>query len=580
MKSFDFKDVRLEKGMLKDVLDETLAFYLAIPNDNILKYMRERAGLPAPGIHYGGWFKNSGGLSLIGQWLSAYSRMYAITGNDAFREKALYLSDEFWNCYEKAMDRSPFFSEFSHYSIEKLLRAQCDLYLYCSDQRAEERAAYLVDYANRNLNADNVFGDNSTEWYTITEAFLDARELFGLEEAGKVAERFEYREYWDLFYRDEDPFSRHPQAGFYSEFCHAYSHTNSFNSCARSYEATHDPYYLKALRTFYDFMQKEEVMATGGFGPNFEHIMPKNRIIDALRTGHDSFETQCDSYAAYRVSKYLTRLTGEARYGGWTESLLYNATAATLPMTEEGGVVYYSDYNMYGAAKFNRQDSWTCCTGTRPLLVAEMQRLIYFEDQDGLYVSQFVPSSLRWDRDGQTIQVSQSTGFPETEDTGLTFALTEDVSFALHFRMPAWLAGPMDIAVNGIPAETTVDERGWLKLERVWKDGDSVKVRLPRKVWMHSLDPVKDGPNAFLCGPVVLAASYTGIQTPNDWMDVQALVQKMRPVEGKPMHYTVEGNDTITFKPFYEYAEGERYFLYHDTTAHATKIHRKKKASL
>ncbi len=38
MNSFDFKDVKLNDGLFKTVLDETMDFYLSIPNDNILKW--------------------------------------------------------------------------------------------------------------------------------------------------------------------------------------------------------------------------------------------------------------------------------------------------------------------------------------------------------------------------------------------------------------------------------------------------------------------------------------------------------------------------------------------------------------
>lgn len=48
--SFDFKDVTIDGGLLKDTLEETLEFYLQIANDNIMKYMRESAGKPAPGL--------------------------------------------------------------------------------------------------------------------------------------------------------------------------------------------------------------------------------------------------------------------------------------------------------------------------------------------------------------------------------------------------------------------------------------------------------------------------------------------------------------------------------------------------
>lgn len=573
MKSFDFKDVALDDGLFKKTLDETLEFYLHIPNDNILKYMRESAGKPAPGIYYTGWFPNSRGIALIGQWLSAFSRMYAISGREVFREKAIYLADEFWNCYEAAVSTEPFLTGKSHYDLEKLLRAHCDLHLYCQYKKAGERAIFLVDFALAQLSCDNLFGDNATEWYTLTESFWDAYEVFKIDKAADAAKRFEYREFWNLFYQNADPFSKRPKAGLYSEYCHAYSHVNSFNSCAKAYEATKDPYYLKALRSFYRFMQAEEVMATGGYGPNYEHLMPKYRIIDALRTGHDNFETQCDSYAAYRMVKYLTCITGEPDYADWAESLLYNATAATIPMTEDGKVIYYSDYNMYGGKKLNRQDGWTCCTGTRPLLVAEIPRLIYFEDQNDLYISQYISSTLHWKRNGNDVIVKQAASFPVSDSTALTLSLSAPANFSIHFRMPRWLADTMRVDCNGLLLETKVDKNGWLTVSGLWRDGDILTAVLPQNVWMHSLDASKNGPNAFLHGPVVLAAKYTGPQTPNDWMNVQELVPKMRPVSGRPLHYTVEGTDNITFCPFYEYQENEPYFLYHDTTAHAGKFY-------
>lgn len=576
MHAFDFQDVTLNPGRWKDALDETMNFYLNIPNDNIMKYMRESVGRPAPGIYYTGWYPQSKGIALIGQWLSAYSRMYAITGKEAFREKAFFLADDFWDCYEKSLEKEPFFSSRSHYNIEKLIRAYCDLHLYCQYPNAKKYAEHLVQFSAQ-LTGDNYFGDNSTEWYTLSESFLDAYEIFGIEEAKVQARRFEYGEFWDLFYKDSDPFSKRPVAGLYSEFCHAYSHVNSFNSCAKNYEVAGNPYYLKALRSFYQFMQKEEVFATGGYGSNYEHLMPKYRIIDALRTGHDSFETQCDSYAAYRLCKYLTCFTSEPAYGNWVESLIYNATLSTIPMTEDGKVIYYSDYNMYGATKKNRQDGWTCCTGTRPLLMAELQRLIYFEDHDELYIDQYTPSTLTWKRQGQEIKVTQETDFPYNPAVQIRLQTAAPVTFKIHFRMPSWLSGAMTVQLNQEPLSTTVDANGWLVIEREWSNEDILTVTLPEGLWMHSFDPLLQGPNAFLYGPLVLAADYTGKQTPNDWMDVRELLPKMYPIEGEPLHFAVDGIDTIRFRPFLEYKENERYFLYHDTTAHATNLHKVKR---
>ena len=570
--AFDYSNIALQDSMVNDSIQETMEFYLNIPCDNFFKYMREDAGLDAPGVYYQGWFKNSRGVMLTGQWISAFCRMYAFTGREEFKEKAVFLFEEFKKCHDLlAGTPKALLKETSHYDYEKILRAICDLHLYCQYEKAAQWLPWLLEFARTTLTRDNLFGDNTTEWYTVAESLYMIYQIFHLEEAKELAAMWEYREFWDLFYKDQDPFSKKPRAGLYSEFCHAYSHANSFNGCARAYEITGNPYYLRALRKFYGFMQKEEVMATGGYGPNFEHIMPKYRIIDALRTGHDSFETQCDTYAAFRISDYLTRFTGEPQYGNWVESLIFNAAAATSPMTEDGRVIYYSDYNMYGAAKVNRTDGWTCCTGTRPLLVMEIPRLIYYTDGSGLFVDQYIPSTLNCTLNGIRITLSQQTSFPLQDEMHFSLKLSEEAGFTLNFRMPVWLEKQALLTINGQAASATVSPEGWLMIKRRWHNGDSVKLTLPQTLWMHSLDPVLEGPNAFLHGPVVLAASYTGPQTPNDWMDIRRLTEKMEEIPGRPLHYRVKGNDAITFKPFYEYKEHERYFLYHDTTAHASR---------
>ena len=574
--AFDYNSIRMNDSKVNDKIRETEEFYLSIPEDNFFKYLREDAGEDAPGEYYTGWFVGSRGVSLTGQWISAFSRMYALTGNVAFKEKAIRFFEEFYRLTKKLEGTSkPTLTRKSFYPYEKLLRAICDLKIYCEYEEAARWLPELLDFAETTLSRDNILGDNTTEWYTMPESLYSVWQIFGLEKAKELAKIWEYPEFWELFYKNLDPFSRKPKAGLYSEFFHAYSHTNSMNSCAKAYEVTGDPRYLKTIRSFYRFMQSEEVMATGGYGPNFEHIMPKNRIIDALRTGHDNFETQCDTYAAFRLSKYLTEFTAEPDYGNWVELLIWNAAVSTIPMTKDGKVIYYSDYNMYGAAKVNRADGWTCCTGTRPLLMVEIPRLIYFHDDSDLYISQYIPSSVTWDRSGNCIQLTQSTDFPVKDEICFEIKADAPAVYSLHFRLPAWLERKAELKVTNeadqeLTVECTVDKNGWLCVSREWNNGDRICLALHQTVYMHSFDPALNGPNAFLHGPVVLAASYTGIQTPNDWMDIRKLLPKMKEVPEKPLHYTVDGIDTICFKPFYEYEENERYFLYHDTTAHAT----------
>ena len=562
MISFDYGDVTLLDGLVRDSVEETMAFYLNIPVDNMLKQLRELAGLPADGVHYTGWFEQHHGMGLLGQWLSAHARMYAITRLEAYRDKISLMVKGWLECYkilqEKVLGKESF------YAFEKMLQGYLDVMEYCGTFGMEKHIRDLVDLAAEKMDRTNLFGDNGHEWYTMPESLYRAYRATGYEKARQAAEYWEYREYWDLFYKGEDPFPKKPKAGLFSEFCHAYSHVNSFNSAAMAYEVKGDPYYLEAMERFHRFMTRTQTYCTGGFGSEFEHIMPLDRMIHALKTGHDSFETQCCSYAVYRLEKYLMRFTGEAKYGDWTERLIYNATVATIPMTSDGKVIYYSDYNLYDAKKINRQAGWTCCTGTRPLAVAELPRLIYFHDDAGLYVSQYIPSALTWRGADGDVQVRQETEYPEDDRTVLTVSLDRPSCFSLSFRVPGWVTEPLSLFVNGARQKEQI-QNGWMVVRREWNDGDRVELILPRRLWVSRLDPAAGKPCAVMDGPVALAAKT---DVPMKLTEAQKLVDGLSVTEGlentRGLHYRVKGHPELWFRPFYEYAEYEPYFLYFD----------------
>ena len=48
-------------------------------------------------------------------------------------------------------------------------------------------------------------------------------------------------------------------------------------------------------------------------------------------------------------------ITGDAKYGDWIERTADNGIAATIPMTADGHVFYYSDYNPHGGTEAELQ---------------------------------------------------------------------------------------------------------------------------------------------------------------------------------------------------------------------------------
>ena len=74
LETFDFDGVRLLPSRWQQQVDAGRAYYLAIPDDDILHGCRKEAGLPAPGTPLGGWCGVNSN-SVFGQWLSGMSRM-------------------------------------------------------------------------------------------------------------------------------------------------------------------------------------------------------------------------------------------------------------------------------------------------------------------------------------------------------------------------------------------------------------------------------------------------------------------------------------------------------------------------
>jgi len=68
------------------------------------------------------------------------------------------------------------------------------------------------------------------------------------------------------------------------------------------------------LRHAYVFLERNQCFATGGFGPD-EQLLPRDQLREKLGETHNTFETQCGSWATFKLGKYLISFTGDAVVG-------------------------------------------------------------------------------------------------------------------------------------------------------------------------------------------------------------------------------------------------------------------------
>ncbi|MGH8022541.1 MAG: DUF4986 domain-containing protein, partial [Limisphaerales bacterium] len=111
--------------------------------------------------------------------------------------------------------------------------------------------------------------------------------------------------------------------------------------------------------------------------------------------------------------------------------------------------------------------------------------------------------------------VRQETKFPDQDATRLAFQCRHPVKLALKIRWPAWAKTPPRIWINGLRQMVSGQPSSYITLNREWRGGDVVKVRLP--MTLHTV-PLPGTTNlvAILYGPIVLAGELGAAGMPAD----------------------------------------------------------------
>jgi uncharacterized protein len=561
LQSFGYHGVTLDGGPLRHQVDAACEDYLRIPNDDLLKGFRQRAGKRAPGADLGGWY-TSDIFHVFGQILSGLARLHAATGDPALREKAEALLAGWADCIEPDgyfyYSRKP---NAPHYIYDKILGGLTDMIIHCQSKLAAESLAKITAWAIKNLDRSNPYAFGGTEWYTLSENLYRAYAATGDKTYREFAAVWHYTEYWDIYARRGDSFGDRGNGKKTGSY-HAYSHVNTLGGAAQAYLHSEKKLFLDTIQNAHDELTAHQCFATGGFGPD-EELLPAAAWRGKTDYTHNSFETQCGCFAVFKLCKYLLSITGDDRYGDWIERLVYNGIAATIPMSADGHVFYYSDYCALGSVKRNHGVGWSCCTGTRPMALADLYDLIYFHSAEDLYVNLYVSSTVVWDHSHGRVTIHQVTRFPEVDSTELHIATSRPATFGLKLRAPDWLAGPLFVKVNGEPAGALVDAHGWANVRREWRDGDRLEVRLPMKSTPVPLDATARCPAVIMRGPVAMAIRGS-VSADAGLLSQPDLDRALVPSPGEPLAFHARADNSLLVRAFYLVKEGEPYRLYLD----------------
>ncbi|HLQ12733.1 MAG TPA: beta-L-arabinofuranosidase domain-containing protein [Steroidobacteraceae bacterium] len=510
LQPFGYGDVTLHSALHEQQLETHLQLLMSLDEDSLLKPFRQMVGQSAPGAALGGWYNydtEHHGIdgayapsATFGQWVSALARMYAIRGTPEIRDRVLRLN----RLYAQTV-AGPYYenNRFPAYCYDKLVCGLIDSHTFAHDTEAFRILEHTTDTALPHLPGRAIA--NGTGWrpgkddsYNSDESYTISENLFLAYHRG-AGQRYRAlgRTYLDDTYFNPLSAGRGDFAGR-----HAYSYINALSSAMQAYLTLGSTRHLQAARYGFELLGQQS-FATGGWGPDETLRAPGSPDLYASLTNtHSSFETPCGSYAHFKITRYLLRVTGDARYGDSMERMMYNTVLGAKPILADGRTFYYADYNQNGRKLYSDR-RWPCCSGTLPQVAADYRINTYLRAPRSVYVNLYIPSTLRWVQDGTPMTLTQRSGYPFDGTIAFELQTRKAVDFELALRIPAWAAGA-SLSVNGRRLDAAATPGRFARVSRSWNDGDHIELDLPLKARLEAIDEAHSDTVALLSGPLVL----------------------------------------------------------------------------
>lgn len=560
LSEFSYGDVLMASDLHESQFMTTHAVLMALSEDSLLKPLRQMSGMPAPGEDLGGWYRYDPNYDYrknfddgfapactFGQWVSALARAYAITGDEETRQKVLRLN----RLYAQTISADFYIkNRFPAYTYDKLLLGLIDSHTYVKDPQALAILEHTTDTALPHLPGHAV--EHGLPWrtdhphddsWTWDESYTNPENMFLASQRGAG------RRYYDLGlqYLDDkpwfDPLSRNENV---LNGRHAYSHVNSLCSAMMAYMVAGSQKHLLAARNAFAMLQAQSY-ATGGWGPDETLRAPgSNDLYASLTNTHHTFETPCGSYAHFKLTRYLLRVTRDARYGDSMERVMYNTILGAKPLQENGETFYYADYNL-DAKRVYKEARWPCCSGTLPQVAADYRINMYFRAPQAVYVNLYVPSTLRWSESGAALSLTQEGQYPYEDHVSFTVTSSQPTELALHFRIPEWAEGA-SIYVNGARQQGLAVPGHFAAVRRTWKTGDHVELELPLKMRLETIDAQHTDTVALMRGPLVLIAVKQQQEAPLPRISREQLLAAKR--IGERQWQVASADGPVTLLPF------------------------------
>ncbi|UFH32296.1 glycoside hydrolase family 127 protein [Chryseobacterium sp. C-71] len=602
---FPLNKVHLSESVFSKAMQTDEKYILSMDADRLLAPYLKEAGLKPKKENYPNWENTGLDGHIGGHYISALALMYASTGDPKVKQRLDYMIDELERCqnlsekgylsgvpngkkiWKEIADGNIRAATFGLndrwvplYNIHKIYSGLRDAYWYADSEKAKKMLIKLTDWM-----ADEVSGLSDeqiqdmlrSEHGGLNEVFADVYDITKNPKYLKLARRFSHLAILNPLLNSEDKLTG----------IHANTQIPKVIGFKRIADLENNTQWSNAADFFWTNVTQKRSAIIGGNSVS-EHFNPINDFSGMIKS-IEGPET-CNTYNMLKLSKELYATNPKSSYVDYYEKALYNHILSTQN-PEKGGFVYFTPmrpghYRIYSQP----ETSFWCCVGSGMENHAKYGEMIYAYSDDDLYVNLFIPSILKWSE--KKIVLRQENNFPENPSTKLIFDVASKSNINLKLRAPEWAnASEITISLNGKNINVPVDAEGYFTINKKWKKGDVIEMKMPMHLSAEQLPDHSDY-FAFKYGPIVLAAKYGkenqdglfaddsrgghiahGPQIPLNEIPTilgssDSVLSHLETVNGKDLTFKLKGlypenkfSKGLELVPFYKIQE-ERYIIY------------------
>lgn len=296
-----------------------------------------------------------------------------------------------------------------------------------------------------------------------------------------------------------------PSAAF--ELAHGVNRAMGLKEPALYFQLSGDPRHLRALRDGWERTLAHHGQIQGTFSS------------DESLHGRDATQGTelCAIVELLATFESALAVSGEPWLADAIERIAYNALPAILS-PDHRGHQYFQLANQVACTPgphrfwvhhrtnllFGPATGYGCCAANLHLAWPELASHLWLATRArGLAAMVLAPCEVRAavGAGGEEVTIVEETGYPFTGEVRFRLRTRQPVAFPLAIRVPGW-ARDATLAVNETPERPVA--AGMTTVQRPWRDGDTVVLRLPMPVrvarWERAAIAVERGPLVFALG--------------------------------------------------------------------------------